>query len=539
MSGTTKGARLLGAAVALLLGLRVHLLWTRVYDPDEFEHLHAAVSIASGQAPYRDFFEHHPPLTYWLSVPIVQAAGLSSHLPTLHRLVSLAFSVVCVAGVWGLGRTLYGPLPALWAALAMLTLPSFVEKQVEWRPDAVATALVPWAAWFFICPSRRRIRSDVAAGLLLGLATLATQKVLFLAAGMTLGAVLLRRRRGNGALAPLLASIAGSAAPWVLAAGALARQGALADAYRCLIETPMAWPIRTHGGDYLFGRTSWAPGHLALAVVGLGLAGSSALRDPRRPDGGVVLLTAVAFHAAGLLVIPAVYFQYYMLAVPLAAVVAVGAVWSALSPTPAPSPESSEDGPFPRRRPQAAALLAASYLLGAYLWRYSAGWPRDPYAAGDAVCLGGAVVVLLAVAVVGPRRAIPSAVLAALLASALGRLAVPHFYWPNQRQRELVQWVIDVVPPDQSVLDGFQGYGFLRPHASYWSWINEHTIPLIDQEGAWPELARIVADGEPALVIHDENLRRRISPNLLARRYVRVGGDFWLRRDLVDRAAPP
>lgn len=536
---TTRSEWWIGAAVVVLLGLRVHLLLVRVYDPDEFEHIHAAVAIASGQTPYRDFFEHHPPLTYWLSVPVVRAAGLSPQLLTHHRLLSLAFSVACAAGAWRLGRTLYGALPALWAVLATLTLPSFVEKQVEWRPDVVATAVAPWAAWFLVRPSRRRSGSDFAAGVLLGLATLATQKAVFLAAGLILGVLVLRGLRGEPAFAPLVASIAGAAAPWVLAAGALARQDALADAYRCLIVTPMSWPVRTHGGDYLFGRTSWAPGHVALAVVGLGLAAARAFRDPRLADGSLVLLAAVAFHLAGLFLIPAVYFQYYMLAVPLAAVLAVGAVWPVLAPTPAPSPEPPEDAARRRRLSQGAAFLAAAYLFGAYLWRYDVGWPKDPYAVVDALAIAAAVTVLLAAPFVGSRRAIASALLVALLLSALGRLAVPHHYWPNQRQREIVQWVVDVVPPDQSVLDGFQGYGFLRPHAAYWSWINEHTIPMIDQREAWPELARIVTDGEPALVIHDEYLRRRIPPELLARRYVRVGGDFWLRRDLVHRATLP
>ena len=38
---------------------------------DEFEHLHASWLISIGQLPYRDFFEHHHPLLWYVSAPIV------------------------------------------------------------------------------------------------------------------------------------------------------------------------------------------------------------------------------------------------------------------------------------------------------------------------------------------------------------------------------------------------------------------------------------------------------------------------------------
>ncbi len=38
---------------------------------DEFEHLHASWLISIGKLPYRDFFEHHHPLLWYLSAPVV------------------------------------------------------------------------------------------------------------------------------------------------------------------------------------------------------------------------------------------------------------------------------------------------------------------------------------------------------------------------------------------------------------------------------------------------------------------------------------
>ena len=40
---------------------------------DEFEHLHASWLVSSGKVPYRDFFEHHHPLLWYISAPVVKA----------------------------------------------------------------------------------------------------------------------------------------------------------------------------------------------------------------------------------------------------------------------------------------------------------------------------------------------------------------------------------------------------------------------------------------------------------------------------------
>lgn len=39
---------------------------------DEFEHLHASWLVAEGKVPYKDFLEHHNPLLWYLSAPIMQ-----------------------------------------------------------------------------------------------------------------------------------------------------------------------------------------------------------------------------------------------------------------------------------------------------------------------------------------------------------------------------------------------------------------------------------------------------------------------------------
>ena len=41
----------------------------RAFDPDEFQHSHAAWCVFRGMLPYRDFFEHHTPWYYYALAP--------------------------------------------------------------------------------------------------------------------------------------------------------------------------------------------------------------------------------------------------------------------------------------------------------------------------------------------------------------------------------------------------------------------------------------------------------------------------------------
>src|ERR1051325_2332738 len=55
--------------------LRLWFLKVRQFDPDEFEHLHAAWLIAQGNLPYVDFFEHHTPWFHFFLAPFFSSTA--------------------------------------------------------------------------------------------------------------------------------------------------------------------------------------------------------------------------------------------------------------------------------------------------------------------------------------------------------------------------------------------------------------------------------------------------------------------------------
>lgn len=549
--------------VAFLVVARIHLLFVRVFDPDEFEHLHAAYSLSSGLVPYRDFFEHHGPLTYWLGAMLVKGFGTSTELLMIDRWMSFFLSFITATGTWLLARQIYGRKAALWAIAGMLTFPVFVEKSVEWRPDAIATPLVVFATLLVVVPTKREFLAATMAGSLVAMALLTTQKTLFICVGLFVAALLTWRARGSIGKR-LMGFALGGAFVGIVVMGVLIKEGALRDAYLCLFERLATWPTKTRGPNVLFGMNSWAPGHQAaviIAVVSSIVIGMSVrargwkerksgegasphsyplthtLPHPRKGvvrwtplvrRGRLAVVLPIITHLFGILITPAIYFQFYMLVIPHLAVFTAGEwvrLWHAVGHSPSKN--------------RIAWLIVVSMIacFGASIFLL----PRGPVSLTGfdlaALILIGASALLWFVL---PRLTVILLVIA-LAVPSLGRIAIPHFFWPNMIQKHDVALVNQLVHENEQVLDGFTGMGCLRPHLNYWWWINEHTIPMMHASGDDAVIMNEVASGKPAMVLFDDNLRSLGIEQLLARHYVplplkeRRPYFILLRRDLWSR----
>ncbi|HKB11952.1 MAG TPA: glycosyltransferase family 39 protein [Vicinamibacterales bacterium] len=247
-------------AAALLLS-RVWFLAHRAIDLDEYEHGHAAWSVARGLIPYRDFFEHHPPALYLLSAPLFAAPATATDAAAAAgalmraRAAMWLMTFAAVGIVYRLGLLLRdrrdgaihlqadrcrarrggdvnesdrdGRLGAAFAVALLLGSSQFVESMLEFRPDVPAVLCLLLTIWCVVGAaggrddSRSRARL-LAGGVAYGAALLFTQKVLFAAPG--LGVALLLRRR----VAPPILVAIGAMLPIVATAWWFSGHGALA-----------------------------------------------------------------------------------------------------------------------------------------------------------------------------------------------------------------------------------------------------------------------------------------------------------------------
>ena len=75
------------------------LVVNRWWCVDELEHLHATWCVAQGQLPYRDFFEHHTPLLYYLLAPIAALLKPELSYDRALALILISRGLVYVLGL--------------------------------------------------------------------------------------------------------------------------------------------------------------------------------------------------------------------------------------------------------------------------------------------------------------------------------------------------------------------------------------------------------------------------------------------------------
>jgi len=315
------------AAIAVLIVARAFLIPVRVFDADEFENTHAAWSVFKGLVPYRDFFEHHTPWYYltlspfshWIAVD--QSFEDARRFLIFGRAVSLVLTAVSALLVFVIARRGATRGLGLLAALLFLAQPLVIQKTFEIRPDVPALAFFLGAIWLSLRgfesgdATTPLLRWFLGGGLCLGGAIMCTQKCLFVLPGAFVGlglwALSAPRSTRAARLLAIGAVAVGVAAPLIVTWLGFAARGAghqfIYDNF--IINAKWRWRSSRNLDAVL--ETAWP-----LLLLG-GVGAAAALR--RAPDGGprrpadILLLCTLGGLAAGLIVLPAAYKQYYLI----------------------------------------------------------------------------------------------------------------------------------------------------------------------------------------------------------------------------------
>jgi hypothetical protein len=312
---TGRGKFLFVILVVLAL-LTLSLSINRAFWDDEIEHIHASWYVHNGQVPYRDFFEHHHPLLWFLLAPVISILGEGLAVLAVARLLMLLMAAGIAFLTWRIARRVGGDAQAGLLAVAILFANfMFIPCVMEVRPDVPMVFLALAAVERLLAHAQDgRLPRLLAAAFLAALSFLFLQKSLFLAGAMIAWLVV---RAGSGRVRPShLAAAAGAFVMPLLAFGAwLALSGAWGDYVLC------NWLLnleRTGSGQW--------PVILRLALVNLAfwVAVLPALLRTWRarkadPALGALLLFALAALAAPALS-PSVGDRYFLLPLPLLSV---------------------------------------------------------------------------------------------------------------------------------------------------------------------------------------------------------------------------
>src|SRR5947208_12140838 len=174
----------------------ISVLQRQKFDQDEFQHLHSAWYISKGFLPYRDFFQHHTPLYYFLLAPFFQFFNVET-----NGADSIAFLYFSRSLMWLLSGVILGCtfwLGKLWkntfvgciAVLLLVTTQAYWTKSLEIRPDPLAVAF--WLLHLIliirdVSPHRQgyeKRRMFAWSGVFLALSFLALQKIVYAFPGL-------------------------------------------------------------------------------------------------------------------------------------------------------------------------------------------------------------------------------------------------------------------------------------------------------------------------------------------------------------------
>lgn len=162
--------------------LALFVCLNKFFHLDEIEHMHCAWYIKNGYIPYRDFFEHHNPLLWYLLLPLLYLAGDSANTLLLARLFMLCITVGTIYCSYLITSAISkSKETGLICAVLLFSTVLFMEKGVEIRPDVPQVLFGMISLYFLIRFFRDRSNNNmIFSGFSAAVSFLFLQKTIFL-----------------------------------------------------------------------------------------------------------------------------------------------------------------------------------------------------------------------------------------------------------------------------------------------------------------------------------------------------------------------
>lgn len=159
----------------------IFLQLQKPFSWDELEHLHATYLVSLGKLPYRDFFEHHHPLLWYLAMPFFRVTTQTYLLLISVKVISIGVGLINLYILF----ILTGKFSSkhLFQVLAIVVAGSsvpFLLNGMEYRPDNVMLTNILLSFLFLINYfESKKMKSLFLCGFFLAVAFLFLQKAIF------------------------------------------------------------------------------------------------------------------------------------------------------------------------------------------------------------------------------------------------------------------------------------------------------------------------------------------------------------------------
>ena len=171
-------------AFLYLLVIAVFYALLTAYSPtqngDNIEHIHSSFMVASGLVPYRDFFQHHNPLLWYLFAPFTKLFAYNSTISEVACLISLLFFLKSLVYVYRIISEFLAD--KLWGVLGtvIVATPSAKINAIDLRPDNYMVFCLMGGIYYYFHYLKAQKRSNlVIAFIFFFISFMFAQKALF------------------------------------------------------------------------------------------------------------------------------------------------------------------------------------------------------------------------------------------------------------------------------------------------------------------------------------------------------------------------
>ena len=485
--------------IAMAFGLRHWLLQTRIFDPDEFEHMHSAWLISKGFLPYLHYFEHHTPAMHFLLAQFFRFFNVESDsaqaidILIFGRRIMWLLSGVLLFLVFKLGKTWENWRIGLIGTVFLVCTLMFQEKTIEIRPDLLSVPM--WLSCLVLVmqvvrPSSMKEANKrwlmAACGFLLGSAIMATQKMLFAMPGFTLAMFFYwfsPQSQGTfqQRFVQVLFQLAGFFAPILLMLGYFAiYEGAYAFIeYNLLLN--LGWKVGFSPAEYIHQLMEQNPFMVGFGLLGLLWAVPKIFSGPSIERGDYIIAINLVGLIVGLFIIPVPYRQYYMMFIPLLALFAARFLVQIVEYLASSKIEAPLSSPQFWTRGMLFLTLAAGLLI----WTFpNLNDISLTDIAKKLVMFGIMVCGVIAIYFKKQDLALIILLVAVHLPTAkkFSNKLNHGDYHSNREQLANIKFVIDNSLPTDTFMDGWNGMGLFRPHAYFYWMLHPEVRGMLTEE---------------------------------------------------------
>ncbi len=165
----------------------------RFFDPDEIEHTHAAWLIKENKIPYKDFFEHHNPLLWYIMAPFIALTNESTQMLLVFRVMMFIMIIAIFYFVMKICKEITDSKEFYYTTgILLLTNLAFIHKAIEIRPDVPQALTGIIAIWFIIkYLKNQKTKHAIFSGFFLAISLIFLQKTLLTILAIALAYLLL------------------------------------------------------------------------------------------------------------------------------------------------------------------------------------------------------------------------------------------------------------------------------------------------------------------------------------------------------------